>query len=74
MIVFYTTDAAMSKPCEVYYADVRDPSQLGESATKVTIEGSKVTSILWGPLDQTVITGREDGKLVQWDLRVFLIK
>jgi translation initiation factor 3 subunit I len=69
-MIVYTTDAAMSKPCEIFFADVRDPSQLGESVTKTTIEGPKVTSILWGALDQTVITGHESGKLTLWDLRV----
>jgi len=69
-MIVYTTDAAMSKPCEIFFADVRDPSQLGEAVTRTTIEGPKVTAILWGPLDQTVITGHEDGKLTQWDLRV----
>jgi translation initiation factor 3 subunit I len=68
-MIVYTTDAAMSKPCEIFFADVRDPSMLGEAVTKTTIEGPKVTSILWGPLDQTVITGHDGGKLTQWDLR-----
>lgn len=69
-MIVYTTDAAMSRPCEIFFADVRDPSTLGESVTKTTVEGPKVTSILWGPLDDTVVTGHEDGKLTQWDLRV----
>lgn len=32
--------------------------------------GPKVTSMLWGPLDKSVITGHENGELTQWDLRV----
>ncbi len=69
-MVVYTTDAAMSKPCEIFVADVREPEQLAESVTRITVEGSKVTSALWGPLDHTMITGHENGKLTQWDLRV----
>ena len=30
----------------------------------------KVTSALWGTLDQYIITGHEDGALIQWDARV----
>lgn len=37
---------------------------------KVGVEKSKVTSTLWGPLDQSLITGHEDGTIVQWDLKV----
>lgn len=29
-----------------------------------------MTSLLWGPLDETLISGHENGKIVQWDLRV----
>ena len=60
----------MSKPCEIFYADVRDPSQLGESVTRTTVQDAKVTSILWGPLDETVVTGHDNGKLTLWDLKV----
>jgi len=68
-IIVYSTDAAMSKPCEIFFADVRDPSQLGESVTRTTVQDSKVTSLCWGPLDETIITGHENGKLTQWDLK-----
>jgi hypothetical protein len=30
----------------------------------------KITSALWGTLDQFIITGHENGELVQWDLKV----
>jgi len=60
----------MSKPCEIFFADVRDPAQLGESVTRTTVaDKDKVTSILWGSLDETIITGHESGKLTQWDLK-----
>jgi len=68
-MIVYSTDQAMNKPCEIFFADVRDPTQLGESVTKTTVEDSKVTSILWGPVDETVITGHENGKLTLWDLK-----
>jgi len=68
-IVVYSTDAAMGKPCEIFFADVRDPQQLGESVTRTSVQDSKVTSILWGALDETIVTGHENGKLTQWDLK-----
>jgi len=33
----------------------------------------KVTSALWGTLDQFLITGHENGELVQWDIKINLI-
>lgn len=31
---------------------------------------SKVTSAVWGPLDEVIITGHENGELSQWDVKV----
>jgi len=30
----------------------------------------KVTSALWGTLDEFIITGHDNGELVQWDIKV----
>lgn len=30
---------------------------------------SKITSALWGPLDEVILTGHENGALAQWDIR-----
>jgi len=40
---------------------------------RMTVPDSKVTSLIWGTLDHTIITGHEDGAITQWDLRVCLI-
>ena len=37
---------------------------------RIPVDGPKVTSILWGPLDETVISGHENGKITMWDLKV----
>lgn len=37
---------------------------------RMTVPDSKVTSLIWGTLDNTIITGHEDGAITQWDLRV----
>ena len=31
---------------------------------------SKVTSAVWGPLDEVIITGHENGDLCQWNIKV----
>jgi len=31
---------------------------------------SKITSAVWGPLDEVIITGHENGDLCQWDISV----
>ena len=36
----------------------------------IPVEGPKVTAALWGPLDQYIITGHENGDLCQWDTKV----
>lgn len=39
----------------------------------MTVPDSKVTSLIWGTLDHTIITGHEDGTITQWDLRVRIL-
>ena len=42
-------------------------------ASRINVSQSnhrKVTSALWGTLDQYIITGHENGELVQWDVKV----
>ena len=37
--------------------------------TQVTPTNSKALSVLWGPLDEFVVTGHEDGCVIKWDMR-----
>ena len=32
-------------------------------------KGPKVTSLIWGTLDEKLITGHENGDIVQWDVK-----
>lgn len=41
---------------------------------RMAVPDSKVTSLIWGTLDHTIITGHEDGAITQWDLRVRSLK
>lgn len=34
------------------------------------VDGAKVTSTIWGPLDKTIITGHDDGTITHWDTTV----
>jgi translation initiation factor 3 subunit I len=48
-------------------------SEKAHPILRIPITGPKVTSMLWGTLDKTIITGHENGELTQWDLRVSMI-
>ena len=69
-MVCYTTDKQMGYPCEINVVDARtfNPE---EPVFKVAIpaNGPKVTSMLWGGLDDLLLTGHDNGDLVQWDVK-----
>ena len=35
----------------------------------IPVDSSKVSSMMWGPLDHFIVTGHENGELVQWDTK-----
>lgn len=37
--------------------------------TQVTPNNTKALAVLWGPLDEYVVTGHEDGSIIKWDMR-----
>lgn len=56
----YSTDKAMGHNSELFIIDVRtaDASLSEQSPTlRIPMLQSKITSMLWGPLDETIITG-----------------
>lgn len=58
---------------QVFVIDTRtvDDSLSSQSPIlKWEITDTKVTSMVWGNLDETIITGHEAGDIIQWDLRV----
>ncbi|XP_066256120.1 eukaryotic translation initiation factor 3 subunit I [Euwallacea similis] len=70
----YATDRAMKQPCELFIIDVRtiDSSfqhQKPILRIPITADDSRVSSLLWDNLDETVITGHENGEISQWDLK-----
>lgn len=68
----YSTDTAMRQVCEIFIIDVRNADKSIEKQDpimRIKVDKPKVTSLLWGPLDETIITGHENGEIIQWDLR-----
>ena len=38
----------------------------------VPVQGPKVTASVWGPCDEYIITGHENGLLCKWDAKVVM--
>ncbi|RUS72054.1 hypothetical protein EGW08_020183 [Elysia chlorotica] len=77
-LIMYSTDKTMGFPCEIFIFDIRDGSQLqsGNPMTKVPIESPmpKITSAIWGPNEEFILTGHDGGDLNQFDLKGNWIK
>lgn len=71
--IFFSTDKAMGHPCELKVFAFSDLKAAGQDATPQLVigtpPGAKITSALWGPMDETIITGHENGDLVKWDAK-----
>jgi translation initiation factor 3 subunit I len=68
----YSTDKAMNKDCDLFIVDTRTMDNgIGNSAPimKIPMRHSKITSMLWF-LDDTIITGHENGLIASYDLKV----
>jgi translation initiation factor 3 subunit I len=70
-MLMYTTDKAMGHPCELLVYDTRDDYQMKNNEPFMALPQpkSKISSAVWGPLDEMIITGHENGELVQWDIK-----
>jgi len=68
----YSTDSNMGQSSSLVVIDVRTAdSSIGEQEPilRIPMVPSKATSILWGPLDETIITGHDNGQINIWDVR-----
>ncbi|XP_060083242.1 eukaryotic translation initiation factor 3 subunit I-like [Ylistrum balloti] len=65
-LIMYTTDKTMGHPCEIHIYDIND---MREPAMIIPIAGPKITSALWGPYEEYIITGHENGELCHIDLK-----
>lgn len=67
--VFYTTDKAMGRACEISLFDINDVLTGGgnpQPYLTIPCEESKVTSAIWGPLDEYILTGHENGAITKY--------
>lgn len=69
--IMFSTDKQMGHACEIFFCDVRDSSQMGNKSPylSIPVDGPKVTSAIWGPLDYYIIAGHENGTVCQWDAK-----
>lgn len=71
-LAVYATDKALGHQCEMFIIDIRTPDailQQDDNICRTAMSGSRISSLLWGALDETIITGHENGDLVIWDSR-----
>lgn len=63
----------MGQSCEIRIIDTRNADESMQHADpilRVQADESKVSSLLWGTLDETLLTGHENGEIILWDLKV----
>ena len=69
----YSTDFQMGHASEIFIVDVRTVDSSfaeNDAILRIPLTGApKATSILWGTLDEMIISGHENGDLAQWDLK-----
>ena len=66
-----TTDPFMGVPSAIHIVNVNLSDREAQSDAVVKrIEGpqGRVTRVMWGPLNKTIITGGEDGIIRSWDV------
>lgn len=72
----YSTDKALGHQCEMFIIDTRNVDSMsseGSAIIRIPINGPRISSILWGALDETIITGHEDGEINIWDVSVRIL-
>ncbi|CAD5123513.1 DgyrCDS11853 [Dimorphilus gyrociliatus] len=69
-LVFYSNDQAMNQTCELSIYDLRDSNQIqfNKPFLRIPMPESKITSAIWGPYDEFIVTGHDDGTISQWNI------
>ncbi|XP_031559740.1 eukaryotic translation initiation factor 3 subunit I-like [Actinia tenebrosa] len=65
--IVFTTDKQMGHDCHMIMLDIRQ--DFNTPVFSIPVPHSKVTSSIWGPLDDMIITGHDNGELIQWDTK-----
>ncbi|OAD52143.1 Eukaryotic translation initiation factor 3 subunit I [Eufriesea mexicana] len=71
-LAVYSTDKTFGHQCEMFIIDAKNIDvgfSQGDVISKIAIGGPRISAILWGALDETVITGHEDGEIIIWDVK-----
>jgi len=69
-MVAYSTDRAMGQQCVINVVDVRTFNQEKPiMSLPIPAKGPKVTSLIWNGLDDLIVTGHDNGDIVQWDVK-----
>ena len=68
-LIFYTTDQAMKYPYEMNVVDIRTDTNVFNFVNPNDLPKEKPSASLWGPLDEALITGHDNGVMTKWDLR-----
>ncbi|KAF6202434.1 hypothetical protein GE061_004833 [Apolygus lucorum] len=67
----YSTDTQRKQICGINVIDCRISDSFGSyPILQIPIPDYKVTAMQWGPIDETIITGHEKGRICQWDIRM----
>ena len=48
--------------------------ETGEALNVIPISGPKITSAIWGPYEEYIITGHEDGRICHYDVKVNIVR
>jgi len=44
-----------------------------DAISRISVNGPRISAVLWGALDEAIITGHEDGEIKLWDMRASVI-
>jgi len=65
------TDSAMGYPCTICVVKIASKENVqdipAEPLNVIVVEGSKVTTAAWGPLNKHIYTGHDDGVVIMWN-------
>jgi len=70
-LINFTTDQAMGYPSEMFIYDIRDPSQIANNDPMLVLPmgTSKALQSIWSGYDDVIVTGHDNGDLIQWDIK-----
>lgn len=72
-VIMFTTDQSMGHTSHLMAYDTRDSFQMSENEPFINLAmsgpGSKISSAVWGPLGETIITGHENGNLTLYSVK-----